>query len=180
MWLTYIIIAVLLLAAELIYFRIADKCNIIDKPNERSSHTTIVLRGGGIIFAISMVIWSLTPFPSPMGEGSTTLGIVEYWPFVVGLVLVCGVSFVDDIHSLPDSLRMIVQIISILLMFWSIILVQDSGFKVFNGYSTWVGIGKLLLWPLRCSSAWGLRTLSTSWMGSMGLRRHTLSLCFCR
>lgn len=52
MWMTYIVIAVLLLAAELIYFRIADKCNIIDKPNERSSHSTIVLRGGGIIFAI--------------------------------------------------------------------------------------------------------------------------------
>ena len=46
---TYIIIAVLLLAAELIYFRIADKCNIIDKPNERSSHKSIVLRGGGIV-----------------------------------------------------------------------------------------------------------------------------------
>ena len=54
---TYLIIAVLLLAAELIYFRIADKCNIIDKPNERSSHSSIVLRGGGVIFAISMVIW---------------------------------------------------------------------------------------------------------------------------
>lgn len=54
---TYIIIAVLLLAAELIYFRIADKFNIIDKPNERSSHSTIVLRGGGVIFAISMVMW---------------------------------------------------------------------------------------------------------------------------
>lgn len=66
---TYIIIAVLLLVAELIYFRIADKFNIIDKPNERSSHSTIVLRGGGIIFAISMVIWSPTPFPSPTGEG---------------------------------------------------------------------------------------------------------------
>lgn len=133
MWITYGIIAVILVVAELIYFRIADKCNIIDKPNERSSHSTIVLRGGGIIFAISMVIWSLTPFPSPMGEGSTTLGIVEYWPFVVGLVLVCGVSFVDDIHSLPDSLRMIVQIISILLMFWSInlglgFMVQGSWF----------------------------------------------------
>ena len=49
---TYIIIFVLLLIAELIYFRIADKCNIIDKPNERSSHKTIVLRGGGIIFTI--------------------------------------------------------------------------------------------------------------------------------
>ncbi len=56
---TYLIIAVLLLAAELIYFLIADKCNIIDKPNERSSHSTIVLRGGGVIFAISMVIWMI-------------------------------------------------------------------------------------------------------------------------
>ena len=50
----YIIIFVLLLIAELLYFRIANKCNIIDKPNERSSHSTIVLRGGGIIFLIGM------------------------------------------------------------------------------------------------------------------------------
>ena len=46
MWITYGIIAVILIIAELIYFCIADKCNIIDKPNERSSHSTIVLRGG--------------------------------------------------------------------------------------------------------------------------------------
>ena len=53
---TYIIIFVLLLIAELFYFRIADKCNIIDKPNERSSHSSIVLRGGGIIF----LIWNVS------------------------------------------------------------------------------------------------------------------------
>ena len=104
MWITYGIIAVILVVAELVYFRIADKCNIIDKPNERSSHSTIVLRGGGIIFAISMVIWSLTPFPSPTGEGSIML-IAEYWPFSVGLLLIAGVSFWDDIHSLPDSVQ---------------------------------------------------------------------------
>ena len=34
-WITYLIVAVILLVAELIYFRIADKCNLIDKPNER-------------------------------------------------------------------------------------------------------------------------------------------------
>ena len=111
---TYIIIAVLLLAAELIYFRIADKCNIIDKPNERSSHSTIVLRGGGVIFAISMVIWYIWFMVNGSG------GTVEYLPFLVGLLMVAGISFVDDIHSLPDSLRMVVQIVSILLMFWSI------------------------------------------------------------
>lgn len=58
-WITYGIIAAILLVAELIYFRIADKCNIIDKPNERSSHSTIVLRGGGIIFLIGAWIWGL-------------------------------------------------------------------------------------------------------------------------
>ena len=55
---TYILIFVLLLIAELVYFRIADKYNIIDKPNQRSSHSTIVLRGGGVIFLIGAWIWS--------------------------------------------------------------------------------------------------------------------------
>ena len=125
---TYLIIAVLLLAAELIYFRIADKCNIIDKPNERSSHSTIVLRGGGIIFAISIFVWMILQMVQ--GEWLTVQG---YLPFMVGLLMVAGISFIDDIHSLPDSLRMLVQIVSILLMFWSINLgsggmVQGSWF----------------------------------------------------
>ena len=127
MWMTYIVIAVLLLAAELIYFRIADKCNIIDKPNERSSHSTIVLRGGGIIFAISIIVWMI--WQMVQGEWLTVNG---YLPFVIGLVLVAGVSFWDDIHSLPDSLRMIVQIFSILLMFWSINL--GLGFMVHGSW----------------------------------------------
>ena len=44
----YILISIIIL--ELAYFRIADRFNIIDKPNERSSHKSITLRGGGIIF----------------------------------------------------------------------------------------------------------------------------------
>lgn len=113
MWITYIIIAVVLLAAELLYFRIADHFNIIDKPNERSSHSTIVLRGGGVIFTLSMIAWAIMMII----QGKD---ILPYLPFLCGLILVAGVSFVDDIHSLPDSLRMAVQIISTLLMFWSI------------------------------------------------------------
>lgn len=57
-WITYLVIAAILLAAEFLYFRIADKCNIIDKPNERSSHTKVVIRGGGIIFVIGLWVWS--------------------------------------------------------------------------------------------------------------------------
>ena len=109
---TYLIIAAILLAAELVYFKIAEKCNIIDKPNERSSHSTIVLRGGGIIFSLSMIVWAVLM----VVQGNA---IAPYLPFLCGLVLICGISFWDDVHSLPDSLRMAVQIISILLMFWS-------------------------------------------------------------
>ena len=110
---TYFIIAAILLAAELVYFRIADKCNIIDKPNERSSHSTIVLRGGGIIFTLSMIAWAVLM----LIQGKD---ILSYLPFLIGLLLVAGISFVDDIHSLPDGLRMAVQILSTLLMFWSV------------------------------------------------------------
>ena len=120
---TYVIIAAILLIAELVYFKIADHFNIIDKPNERSSHSTIVLRGGGIIFSLSMIVWAVLM----VVQGNA---IAPYLPFLCGLVLICGISFWDDVHSLPDSVRMGVQILSILLMFWSIILVQGSSFMV--------------------------------------------------
>lgn len=110
---TYIIIFVLLLIAELIYFRIADKCNIIDKPNERSSHSSIVLRGGGIIFLIGVWIWSgFFGFPYP-------------W-FLAGLTLIAGISFVDDIRSLPDSVRLVAQFASAALAFYQLDILHWS------------------------------------------------------
>lgn len=112
MLLTYIIIAVLLLAAELLYFRIADHFNIIDRPNERSSHSTIVLRGGGVIFALSMIVWAVMM----VLRGHD---VMPYLPFLCGLVMICGISFWDDVHSLPDSVRLVAQFIAMALMFWS-------------------------------------------------------------
>ena len=110
---TYIIIFVLLLVAELVYFRIADKCNIIDKPNQRSSHTTIVLRGGGIIFMIGAWVWSLF------------FGFHYPW-FLAGLTLVAGVSFVDDIHSLPDSVRLVAQFAAAAMAFYQLDILHWS------------------------------------------------------
>ena len=109
---TYIIIAVLLVVAELAYFKIADKCNIIDKPNERSSHSTIVLRGGGIIFSLSMIAWAVLM----VVQGQN---IMPNLPFMAGLILIAGVSFIDDVHSLPDSVRLVAQFVAMALMFWS-------------------------------------------------------------
>lgn len=113
---TYLIILAVLFALEVGYFRIADRFNIIDKPNERSSHSTIVLRGGGIIFTLSMIVWWIMQMVH--GEWCTVNGY-DYLPFMIGLVMVAGVSFWDDVKSLPDSVRMSVQMAAILLMSWS-------------------------------------------------------------
>lgn len=111
MIITYLIILVALFVLELIYFKIADHFNIIDKPNERSSHSRIVLRGGGIIFTIALWLWSIMyGFPYP-------------W-LLAGVTLSAGVSFIDDIHSLPDSLRLIVQFASMFMVLQDIGVLQ--------------------------------------------------------
>ena len=111
----YITIAILLLLAELVYFSIADHFNIIDKPNERSSHTRIVLRGGGIIFLIGAWVWSAF-----FGMDSSVPLRMTYPWFLLAVTLAAGVSFIDDVHSLPDSVRLVVQFVAMGLMFYQL------------------------------------------------------------
>ena len=101
----YLIILVLLFFAELFYFRIADKCNIIDKPNERSSHTRITLRGGGIIFYFGVLAYFLTSH-------------FEYPWFMLALTLITFISFVDDIRSTSQVLRLVFHFSAMALMFY--------------------------------------------------------------
>lgn len=131
MYYIFIFIFILLVILELVYFRIADKFNIIDKPNERSSHSTIVLRGGGIIFMIGTWIWS------------AFFGFQYPW-FLLGLTLVAGISFVDDIYSLPDSLRLLVQFIAAVLAFCQLGMLNAAWFEQ---YGIWLG-GLLILFAL--------------------------------
>ena len=101
----YLIILVLLFLAELFYFKIADKCNIIDKPNERSSHTRITLRGGGIIFYFGALAYFLT-------SGW------EYPCFMLALTLVTFISFVDDVKSISQLTRLFFHFSAMALMFY--------------------------------------------------------------
>ena len=127
MWITYLIIAAILVAAELIYFRIADRFNIIDKPNERSSHSKVVVRGGGIIFVIGLWVWS------------AFFGFHYPW-MLAAVTLAAGVSFVDDIHSLPDSVRLVVQFVAMDLLFWQIVQSLGIAGETFAWWA-WVLIG---------------------------------------
>lgn len=112
MW-NYLIILAMLVALELVYFKVADKCNIIDKPNERSSHSRVVLRGGGIIFTIDLWIWS-------------AFNGFQYPWLLAAVTLAAGVSFIDDIHSLPDSVRLVAQFAAMGMMFWQLDMIHPS------------------------------------------------------
>lgn len=102
----YGIIFLALFILEIIYFRIADRFNIIDKPNARSSHTAITLRGGGIIFPIAMLIAFAT------GKVS--------WAFTLAVVLVAVVSFIDDIKPLHQLPRFSSHLIAVALVLYDL------------------------------------------------------------
>ncbi|WP_256011192.1 MraY family glycosyltransferase [Desertivirga xinjiangensis] len=102
-YIIYSIIFISLTILELSYFYIAEKFNIIDRPNHRSSHTKLTIRGGGIIFPIAVLIWFfVSGFAYPL--------------FVTGLVLISGISFRDDIDDLHSGIRTVFQFLAVGLL----------------------------------------------------------------
>jgi UDP-N-acetylmuramyl pentapeptide phosphotransferase/UDP-N-acetylglucosamine-1-phosphate transferase len=91
----------------LLYFKLADRFNIIDKPNERSSHSEITLRGGGIIFWFSALLYFIQH-------------INNNYFFFTGITLVSLVSFWDDIQSLSNKIRISIHFLAITLIFYDL------------------------------------------------------------
>lgn len=100
----YILLFFLLFGVQLAYFQVADKFNIIDKPNERSSHKGIILRGGGVVFYVAVLLYFVVS------------GFKFLW-FFAGLSLISLISFADDVKTLSPRLRLIVQFAGLFLMF---------------------------------------------------------------
>lgn len=133
----YILTFIALLAIELLYFRIADKLNIIDKPNERSSHTRITLRGGGIIFYFGALAYFLT------NQG-------EYPWFMLALTLLAFISLVDDIRSTTQRIRLLFHFTAMALMFgqwglyslpwWWVVIALIVCTGIINAYNFMDGI----------------------------------------
>jgi UDP-N-acetylmuramyl pentapeptide phosphotransferase/UDP-N-acetylglucosamine-1-phosphate transferase len=108
----YVLLFIALLVSEMAYFRIADRFNIIDKPNERSSHSRITLRGGGVVFYAGVLLYFLS-------EG------FQYPWFFAGLTLISIVSFADDIRPQSFKLRLAVHFTAMALMFYQWGLFSD-------------------------------------------------------
>lgn len=89
-----------LFCLELLYFRLAIAYMIIDKPNQRSSHTRFTIRGGGVIFPVAVTgWWVMSGFQYP-------------W-FVCGLMLISVVSFIDDLNHIHSKVRFLFQFLAV-------------------------------------------------------------------
>ena len=110
-----LIVLCILIVASFVYLKLANKFNIVDKPNERSSHTKVTIRGGGIIFPIAILLFFF-------------MNDFQYPFFVLGLFLISFVSFLDDIYTLSSKVRFPFQIIAIFLILY------QAAFPVFPLY----------------------------------------------
>ncbi len=84
----YLAVFLVLFVLELVYFKIADRYNIIDKPNHRSAHTEITLRGGGVIFPIAFLLYAASYF----FRENSILSPQNYLIFGIGLISFCSLS----------------------------------------------------------------------------------------
>lgn len=105
-FITPIIIIVAFFLLENLYFKIADHYDIIDKPNHRSSHTRVTIRGGGIIFLVAAI----------------TAGVLypDYWVFILGTLAIGTISFIDDRITLSNKIRLFVHLFAVTLLFISL------------------------------------------------------------
>ena len=132
-----IILPVILFFLEVFYFKIANFYGIIDKPNNRSSHTEITIRGGGIIFWVSTFIYFI-------------YSNYDYIYFFVGLSLVTVISFLDDIFTLSNRYRLPFQFLATgLTLFelhffqndmWLLMVTLIIGVGIINAYNFMDGI----------------------------------------
>lgn len=133
----YIVFTFLLFAAYLMYFKVARRFSIVDLPNHRTMHKGATIRGGGVVILIAIILYTLyIPIP----------GLY----FTVGITILGGTGFLDDLIDLSGKVRFPVQVLSIILIladlhlfglgiFWVlIIIVLATG--TLNAYNFMDGI----------------------------------------
>ncbi len=113
----YILLLLVFFILLLIYFKIAYKYNIVDKPNFRSAHVDVTLRGGGVIFWFAALFYFI--------QNSS-----DNYFFFIGITILSIVSFWDDIQSLPNKIRLAAHFIAFTLVFYDLQLITIYGFLI--------------------------------------------------
>jgi len=109
----YILLFTVLLAFEYAYYLLAKRLRIVDRPHHQSSHRGVVVRGGGIVFYVAYLLWSI-------------VNGFSWYGGLIGLTILVIISFIDDIHDVSPKIRLICQFIAIVLMFYHSGLIRTN------------------------------------------------------
>lgn len=119
-------ILIILFVFMSLYFKVANHYNIIDKPNHRSSHTSVTIRGGGVIFGFAAILFFfLYQFQLPY--------------FLTGLLMISVISLIDDILTLDNKVRLSVHLVAVGLLFFQLGLFSLPWYMIFIAFIFVVG-----------------------------------------
>jgi UDP-N-acetylmuramyl pentapeptide phosphotransferase/UDP-N-acetylglucosamine-1-phosphate transferase len=114
MILNELIIFLFLLLVNFSYLKLATKYGIVDKPNIRSSHNEVTVRGGGILFPIAVILWWIS------------VDFLNTW-MVLGIIWISAVSMLDDMFTISRKLRFVVQFLALSMAFYDLgVFEQES------------------------------------------------------
>ena len=111
MWFAAVILALASAAAVGAVRRLLLRCQILDRPNDRSSHNTPTPRGGGIgMLVVLLPAWAalIVMFEQPAGA----------WVLPVAALGLAAISWVDDLRELPQAPRLLAQILAVAAGVW--------------------------------------------------------------
>jgi len=113
--------------------------NIMDVPNDRSSHTNPTPRGGGLAIILVFYI-ALIYFQDDI---SKELFYALLWAIPIALI-----SILDDIYTLSSKIRFLVQVISSVMAIYSLGGISSIDFLFFKMDGVWLNILALIsiLW----------------------------------
>ena len=84
---------------------------VLDHPNERSSHTVAVPRGGGLpVVTVVLIAWM---YPINPQLDSITFSWSSTAPIMGACALLAAISWADDLRSLSPKLRIAVQALAV-------------------------------------------------------------------
>jgi UDP-N-acetylmuramyl pentapeptide phosphotransferase/UDP-N-acetylglucosamine-1-phosphate transferase len=113
--------------------RWASRLGLIDVPNERSMHVRPTARGGGVaIVAVCLLGLAVAGLAGVRTDLSLEAG------YVLGALLVAGLSFADDLRDLPAWLRLALQAAAATILLAGVLLTAGGLSAFGSGAASWL------------------------------------------
>ena len=111
----------------------ANKKELLDHPNERSSHTVATPKGGGLAIMVSFYTALLFLYLNTKIESDLFFALLSALP-------VLAVSLVDDLYPLSSRLRFGIQLFSAALALYFLGGIDTLDFGIFALHGKWLNI----------------------------------------